>query len=102
MEASTFCKNSRLARALAVVSPAVAPTLMPSTMIGPLKRTDFSFANTALKSTLPVPNCDITSPFGPGQSFAQKPVTCFAIGSNSATLLDALLQAFEVLRRRGG
>src|SRR3989442_263480 len=50
METSTFSKNSRLARALAVVSSAVAPTLTPSTMIGPLKPTDFSFANTALKS----------------------------------------------------
>ena len=51
----------------------------------PLKPTDLSFANTALKSTLPVPNCDITSPLGPGQSFAQKPVTYPAMGSSSAT-----------------
>src|SRR5439155_14514166 len=82
--ASVFSRNSRLARALAVVSAAVPPTLIPSTMMGPLKPADLSFAKTALKSTLPVPNCDITSPFGAAQSFAQKPVTCRAIGSNSA------------------
>ena len=64
MAASTFSKNTRLARALAVVSSAVAPTSTPSTMMGPLKPTLFSFANTVLKSTLPVPNCDITSAFG--------------------------------------
>jgi hypothetical protein len=34
---------------------------------------------------LPVPNCDITSPFGAAQSFAQKPVTCRVIGSSSAS-----------------
>src|SRR3954469_6306230 len=85
MVARTFSRNSRLARALAVVSSAVAPTLTPSTMIGPLKPTDFNFVNTALKSTLPVPNCDMTSAFGAAQSFAQKPVTCFAIGSSSAS-----------------
>src|SRR6266704_2887946 len=34
--AGAFSKNSRLARALAVVSSAVAPTFTPSTMIGPL------------------------------------------------------------------
>ena len=35
--ANTFSRNSRLARAFAIVSSSVAPTAVPSTMIGPLK-----------------------------------------------------------------
>src|SRR5437867_176313 len=48
-EATVFSKNWRLARALAVVSSTVAPTLMPSTMIGPLNPADCNLANTAMR-----------------------------------------------------
>ena len=44
---ASFSRNSRLARAFAIVSWSVAPTAVPSTMIGPLKPNDFSFANSA-------------------------------------------------------
>ena len=90
-----FSRNSRLARAFAIVSWSVAPTAVPSTMIGPLKPNDFSFAKSPAKSTLPVPNWIITSSprgsgfaepnggaptsrsrkCGPAQSFATTPVT---------------------------
>src|SRR4029450_5064092 len=68
--AMTSSRNSRLARAFAIVASAVAPTLQHSTMTGPSKPAAFSVAKTAAKSTLPVPNCTIQSPLGPPQSFA--------------------------------
>src|SRR5262249_4834801 len=71
-----FSRNSRLARALAVVSAGVSPTLQHSIITGPSKPAVFNLFNTAGKSTLPVPNWIITSPFGSPQSFAQKPLTC--------------------------
>ena len=54
--ASTFSRKTRLARAFAMVSSAVAPTLQHSTMIGPSNPAAFSVRKTAAKSTLPVPN----------------------------------------------
>ena len=54
--ARTFSRNTRLARAFAIVSSAVAPTLQHSTMIGPSNPAAFRVLNTAAKSTLPVPN----------------------------------------------
>ena len=54
--ASTFSRNTRLARALAVVSSGVAPILQHSTMIGPSKPAPFRVWNTRAKSTRPVPN----------------------------------------------
>ena len=54
-------------------------------MIGPSKPADFSTRNTPAKSTLPVPNWIITSPFGSAQSFAQNPVTYWTMGFSSST-----------------
>ena len=61
-----------MARAFAIVSWSVAPTAVPSTMIGPLKPNDFSFVKSPAKSTLPVPNWIITSsPRGSGFAVAE-------------------------------
>ena len=62
-----------------------SPIWQHSTMMGPLKPAALSFLNTPAKSTLPVPNWIMTLLFGAAQSLAQKPVTCSAIGSSSAT-----------------
>lgn len=83
--ASTLSRNSRFARALAAVASGVSPTAQHSTMIGPLNPADFSTLKTLVKSTLPVPNWIITSPFGSAQSFAQNPVTYWTIGLSSST-----------------
>src|SRR5205809_3215083 len=53
---STLSRNSRFARAFAIVSVAVAPTLQHSTMIGPLNPAAFSVLKTPAKFTFPVPN----------------------------------------------
>jgi len=53
-------------------------------MIGPLNPASFITLKTPLKSTLPVPNWIITSPFGWPQSFAQNPVTYWTIGFSSS------------------
>ena len=55
---TTFSRNSRLARAFAIVSWSVAPTAVPSTMIGPLEPERFQLREESGGSDLAGPELD--------------------------------------------